>query len=115
MLSFGLQVTALGFGLVLVILVALMFVMQGMSNALIPKPKKEEPKQEIKAQEQPPASVAVAPVVKEDDDEILAVIAAATAACGHQVVIKAITRVIGTNTAPWSATGRTEAMNLRQL
>ena len=52
---------------------------------------------------------------KEYNNELAAVIAAAIAACGQQVAIKNISRVIGTSGAAWAATGRTDAMSLRQL
>jgi sodium pump decarboxylase gamma subunit len=115
MMLYGLKVTLLGMGTVFVALYILMLLIQLQSNFLAPKPQKkqDEPKKEVTPAQ---AQVSSAQVTeKEDEDEIAAVIAAAIAACGQQVVIRTITRVIGTSGATWAQSGRTEAMNLRQV
>jgi sodium pump decarboxylase gamma subunit len=113
MLMFGLQVAIIAMSIVFIALMALMFVIQG-SSAFFQK-KTDEPKVVAVPESTPaPAPVEAAPVQK-DDNELAAVIAAAIAACGHQVVVKSISRVVGTSGAVWAATGRTDAMSLRQL
>ncbi len=111
MLVFGAQVAVIAMTIVFIALAALMLIIQGSSVLFIQK--KTEPKvaaPEVAA----PAPVEAAPV-KNDNNELAAVIAAAIAACGQQVAIKNISRVIGTSGAAWAATGRTDAMSLRQL
>jgi len=76
-------------------------------------PEQVTPTKETEPVVEQPKSIQV--MDKEDEDEIAAVIAAAIAACGHQVVIKTITRITGRNSSAWAQSGRTEAMNLRQL
>lgn len=111
MLVFGAQVAIIAMTIVFIALAALMLIIQGSSVFFIQK--KTEPK--VAAPEAAvPAPVEAAPVQK-DDNELAAVIAAAIAACGHQVVVKSISRVVGTSGAAWAATGRTDAMSLRQL
>jgi len=114
MLTYGLKVAFLGMGTVFVALLILMFLIQVQSSFLAPKTKKkEETKIADNSNKEQPLAVEI---VKNDDaDEIGAVIAAAIAACGHQVVIKTITRISGTNGSAWAQRGRTEAMNMRQL
>ena len=112
MLVFGAQVAIIAMTIVFIALAALMLIIQGSSVFFIQK-KTDEPKvaaPEVAA----PAPVEAAPV-KNDNNELAAVIAAAIAACGQQVAIKNISRVIGTSGAAWAATGRTDAMSLRQL
>lgn len=113
-LMFGLQVAVIAMAIVFVALVSLMFVIQG--GASLMQKKTDEPKVAAAPQAAAPAPAPVtAAPVKEDNNELAAVIAAAIAASGHQVIVKSISRVIGTTGAAWAATGRTDAMSLRQL
>jgi len=115
MLTYGLKVTLLGMGTVFVALYLLMNLISVQSKFLAPKLPKQvtTPKEAPVVAEQPkPVEI----VDKDDDyDEVAAVIAAAIAACGHQVVIKSITRISGSYGSAWAQSGRMEAMNLRQL
>jgi len=116
MLTYGIKVAFLGMSTVFVALLILMFLIQAQSNFLAPKPKrKEDPTKEVNSNSNKEQPAAIKTVENDDADEIAAVISAAIAACGHQVVIKTITRISGTNGSPWTISGRTEAMNLRQL
>lgn len=107
MLSFGLKVTALGFGTVFVGLIILMVSIMVQTKIF----EKKSDTQQAKPAAAAPAPVAAAPVVETNDDELVAVIAAAVAAAGGSVYVKAITRVQGTTGAPWAAGGRTNFMN----
>ncbi|KJS81476.1 MAG: hypothetical protein JM58_16940 [Peptococcaceae bacterium BICA1-8] len=114
MIIYGLKVALLGMGIVFVALLILMFLIQVQSSFLAPKPKRKE-ELKIADNSNKEQSLAVEIVENDDTDEIAAVISAAIAACGQQVVIKAITRISGTDGSAWAQRGRTEAMNLRQL
>lgn len=113
MISFGLKVALIGMGTVFIALVALMLLINLQSTVLAPKPKK--------AQEEPPQEtipVKEEAVLKEnqEEDQIAAVIAAAIAAYGGgPVIIKTITPIKGTTGSAWAASGRSQAMNLRQI
>jgi len=114
MLLYGLKVTLLGMGTVFFALYILMTMINIQSKFLASKP----PKQEIAAPKEVPVVEEAKPMEiqeKDDADEIAAVIAAAIAACGHQVVVKTITRISGNHGPVWAQSGRIEAMNLRQL
>lgn len=114
MLTYGLKVTLLGMGTVFIALIILMGLIQVQSKLLIPKSSKQTviPKEQTSVIEQPKT---LQTVDQDDELEIAAVIAAAISACGHQVVVKNITRIYGNHGSAWAQSGRTEAMNLRQL
>jgi sodium pump decarboxylase gamma subunit len=112
-LIFGLQVAALGIGIVFVALVFLIFVIKGMTKATeLSEVKKNTDNSMIIKKEAVPQE---APLIAEDDDEIMAVIAAAVACLTQgKLRIKTIRRVKEENVPVWSAAGRQETMCLRQ-
>lgn len=116
-LMFGLQITLVGFGLVVTALVALIFLITIQQKVLAGFGKKNDNKAPVaKAEPQPVATTPQPEVKKEDPAELVAVIAAAISAYnGQQVVVKNIRRVNGNNGLPWAAASRADNMNLRQM
>ena len=110
----GLQVTAIGFGTVFVVLMILMFYIGIQSNVLGNFGKKTEaaPKAAPAPAAAPASAAPAAP--KQDDNELIAVIAAAIAASGGSTkAVKSITRMNGTAGASWAVAGKNEAMASR--
>lgn len=115
-LIFGLQVTMIGFGIVLVALVAIMFVIMLQEKALAGFRKKPEKIEAPKVEAAPVVSAPQPEVQNENKEELIAVIAAAISAYGgQQVVVKNIRRVNGNAGLAWASASRTDNMNLRQM
>lgn len=113
-LIFGLKVSALGMGIVFVVLAFLIGVIKVMAKLTEISDSKKKPNN--------PGAMKLGTVVQptsikvEDDSEVIAVIAAA-AACMTQgtMRITTIRRIREEYVSTWSAAGRQETMNLRQL
>lgn len=110
-LIYGLQVSALGLGIVFIALIFLILVIKAMAmlTELYASPKKpDKPVQEKTVQSVTDSA--------EDDCEIVAVIAAAVACMTKGTMrITTIRRIREEYVPAWSAAGRQETMNLRQL
>jgi len=114
MLGFGLTVAAIGMGVVFVELIFLVFVINAITAAAKSIEGKKTPAvvEPVKREEVPAAAVRA----DEDQDEIIAVISAVAAYLGQSgTTVKAIRRLSGVPAPVWSAAGRLETMNLRQL
>ena len=116
MLIFGLQVTAIGIGIVFFGLVVLIGLVKIISVATASLGKKKEAPKPVP---QPAAEVTIKPIVEEvpavqDDGALIAVITAAIAAMlddGSAFVVRKVRRV--SNTPAWSKAGREEQIYSR--
>ena len=117
MLIFGLQVTAIGIGIVFFGLVVLIGLVKLISVATASLGKKKEAP---KPAPQPTTPATIKPIVMEetpaaqDDGELIAVITAAIAAMldeGSAFVVRKVRRV--SNTPAWSKAGREEQIYSR--
>lgn len=114
MLTYGLKVTLLGMGIVFIALYFLMFLIQVQSKFFTLKSSNQVITiNQVDSRVEKPKPIQIKDY--DDENEIAAVIAAAIAACGHQIVIKNITRIYRNYGSPWAQSGRVETMKLRQL
>ncbi len=108
----GLQVTAIGFGTVFVVLMILMIYIGVQSNILSGGKKTEAAPKATPAPAAAPAPTPAAP--KQDDNELVAVIAAAIAASGGSTkAVRSISRINGTAGPSWTVASKNEAMASR--
>lgn len=113
---FGLQVAAIGFSIVLVALIAIMFTIMLQEKILAGFTKKQKEVEVPKVEATTVVSTPQPEVQKENQEELIAVIAAAISAYnGQQVVVKNIRRVNGNSGLPWANASRTDNMSLRQM
>lgn len=116
MLIFGLQVTAIGIGIVFFGLVVLIGLVKIISVATASLGKKKEAPKPVS---QPTAPATIKPIVEEapvaqDDGALIAVITAAIAAMlddGSAFVVRKVRRI--SNTPAWSKAGREEQIYSR--
>lgn len=114
MLKFGLTVAFIGMGVVFVELIFLVFVIRFITfiTGKIDV-KKTSVKVESSKQEE---TIQTAAKIAVDDEEVIAVISATVAYLTQgSAAIKTIRRLPGVAAPAWSAAGRMEVMNCRQL
>ncbi len=112
-LFFGLQVSALGIGIVFLALVFLIGIIKVMAMATELFGKKRNSAQAVDAQET--VNKQLVTQTEEEDSEVMAVIAAAIACMTQQKMkITTISRIREEQVPNWAAAGRQETIRLRQ-